>query len=135
MGFPLLKDLVNKDLLNVFLQKCIARFADKETVSAISESLNSHIASANEVQPYIRVKSCTEGSTKIFRLTIDDEGIISGEEEISEEQIAAEILQDFTYVKDTATGNYVLTGWKGTYNGEPSTEIIIPDTDQIQIEI
>lgn len=135
MGFPLLKDLVNKDLLNVFLQKCITRFADKETVSAISESLNSHIASANEVQPYIRVKSCTAGSTKIFRLTIDDEGIISGEAEMSEDEIVEDILKDFTYMKDTDTGNYVLTGWKGTYNGEPSTEVIIPDTDKIQIEI
>lgn len=135
MGFPLLKDLVNKDLLNAFLAKCITRFADKETVSAISESLESHIASANEVQPYIRVKSCTEGSEKIFKLTIDDDGIISGEEEKTEAQIAAEILQDFTYEKDTETGNYVLTGWKGTKDGEPSTEIVIPETTEIQIEI
>lgn len=54
---------------------------------------------------------------------------------LSKDEKAAIILKDFTYEKDSSTGNYVLTGWKGTKDGEPSTEIHIPDTAEIQIEI
>lgn len=81
MVFTDLKNLIDKDLLTKFAEQCKTLFADKETVSAISESLNGHIADSAEVKPYIRVKSCTPNSSKIFRLTIDDNGIISGEEE------------------------------------------------------
>lgn len=45
------------------------------------------------------------------------------------------ILQDFEYVIDSDTGNYILTEWKGTLNGEPSNDLVVPDTDAIQIEI
>lgn len=50
------------------------------------------------------------------------------------EEKAARILQDFTYEIDSETDNVVLTGWKETLNGEPSAEMVIPDTDEIQIE-
>lgn len=40
--------------------------------------------------------------------------------------LASEILVDFEYT-DNGDGTYTLTGWKGTLNGEPSTEIIVPD--------
>lgn len=36
------------------------------------------------------------------------------------------ILVDFNYV-DNKDGTYTLIGWKGTYNGEPSDKLIIPD--------
>lgn len=39
---------------------------------------------------------------------------------------ADRILVDFEYINNN-DGTYTITGWKGTYNGEPSTEIIIPD--------
>jgi len=39
---------------------------------------------------------------------------------------AETILVDFEYT-DNGDGTYTLTGWKGTYNGEASTEMIIPD--------
>jgi len=39
-------------------------------------------------------------------------------------------LKDFKY-KSNSDGTYTLTEWKGTYNGEPSTEIIVPDYDTI----
>lgn len=39
---------------------------------------------------------------------------------------AAMILADFTYT-DNGDGTYTITGWNGTYNGEPSTEMIIPN--------
>ncbi len=40
------------------------------------------------------------------------------------------ILIDFDYT-DNGDGTYTLTGWKGTYNGKPSTEMIIPNFDRI----
>lgn len=80
MVFPELKNLVNKDLLAKFLEQCKTLFADKKSVSAIDESLKRHIADSAEIKPYVYIKSCTEGSTKIFKLTIDDNGIITGEE-------------------------------------------------------
>lgn len=38
----------------------------------------------------------------------------------------ATVLIDFNYT-DNSDGTYTITGWKGTYNGETSTEIIIPN--------
>lgn len=54
---------------------------------------------------------------------------------LSKDEIAEYLLKDFEYVKDPDTGNYVLTEWKGTLNGEPSSELVIPETTEIQIEI
>lgn len=39
---------------------------------------------------------------------------------------AATVLVDFDYT-DNGNGTYTITGWKGTYNGAASTEIIIPN--------
>lgn len=39
---------------------------------------------------------------------------------------AAVVLQDFEYT-DNEDGTYTLTGWKDTYNGESSTELIVPN--------
>lgn len=39
-------------------------------------------------------------------------------------------LIDFEYIV-TNDGKYELTAWKGTYNGEPSTRIIVPDSELI----
>lgn len=39
---------------------------------------------------------------------------------------AATILVDFEYT-DNGDGTYTITGWKGTYNGEASTEMIVPN--------
>lgn len=38
----------------------------------------------------------------------------------------AVVLVDFTYT-DNGDGTYTITGWNGTYNGEASTEMIIPN--------
>lgn len=38
----------------------------------------------------------------------------------------ADVLVDFNY-NDNGNGTYTITSWKGTYNGEPSTEIIVPN--------
>jgi hypothetical protein len=40
------------------------------------------------------------------------------------------MLQDFEYTSNE-DGTYTLTDWKGTFNGESSTEIIIPDSNLI----
>lgn len=44
----------------------------------------------------------------------------------------AGILVDFEYT-DNGDGTYTLTDWKGTLNGEASTEIVIPDHKNIQL--
>jgi hypothetical protein len=41
-------------------------------------------------------------------------------------------LIDFEFTVEE-NGTYTLTGWKGTYNGEPSTEIIIPSSKLINL--
>lgn len=40
------------------------------------------------------------------------------------------VLTDFEYI-DNGDGTYTITNWKETYNGEPSTEMIIPDNEHI----
>ena len=42
-------------------------------------------------------------------------------------------LIDFTYVKNTTSGMYEITGWKGTRNGVTSTECIFPNNEKIMI--
>lgn len=39
-------------------------------------------------------------------------------------------LIDFEYTKNS-DGTVTLTAWKGTLNGEPSTELVIPDSNRI----
>ena len=41
-------------------------------------------------------------------------------------------LDDFEYT-DNNDGTYTITAWKGTLNGETSTEMIVPDTNRIKI--
>lgn len=41
-------------------------------------------------------------------------------------------LIDFEYIKDE-NDIYHITGWKGTYEGNPSTKCILPDSDRIMI--
>ena len=41
-----------------------------------------------------------------------------------------DVLVDFEYTNN-GDGTYTITGWKGTYNGEPSTEMIIPNYENI----
>ncbi len=91
-----LSKLIDLDLLKVFFKQVKAQYADKESVSAIKKSLDEHTANSSihvtandkskwddacEVKPYIRVKSSTANSTKIFRLVVNDDGLITGEEE------------------------------------------------------
>ena len=42
------------------------------------------------------------------------------------------LLIDFNYSYNSNNGVYTITGWKGTYNGEPSTKIIIPNHPNIK---
>lgn len=92
----IMSNLIDKSLLNTAMQQIKARYADKDSVSAIETSLNTHTSNSTvhitadertkwndacEVKSYIRVKSSTSGSSKVFRLTIDDDGILTGVEE------------------------------------------------------
>lgn len=42
-------------------------------------------------------------------------------------------LTDFDYTTND-DGTYTITAWKGTLNGEPSTEIVVPNSNKIIIE-
>lgn len=42
------------------------------------------------------------------------------------------VLKDFTY-NIIDNGTYSISGWKGTYNGEPSTEVIVPNNGLIHV--
>lgn len=53
------------------------------------------------------------------------------EVEVSEFDPAV-VLIDFDYVEEE-NGTYTITGWKQTLNGEPSTELIIPDNSLINL--
>ena len=55
--------------------------------------------------------------------------ITSFEVELSEFDPSIHLI-DFDYT-DNGDGTYTLTGWKQTFNGEPSTELIIPDNAMI----
>lgn len=44
----------------------------------------------------------------------------------------ATVLVDFEYT-DNGDGTYTITSWKGTYNGEASTELIIPNNGYIVV--
>jgi hypothetical protein len=39
-------------------------------------------------------------------------------------------LEDFE-ISSNGNGTYTITDWKGTLNGEPSTELIIPDDSRL----
>ena len=43
-------------------------------------------------------------------------------------------LQDFNYTINETTGNYLLTGWKGTLNGVASTEVLVPNNSAIIVD-
>ncbi len=43
----------------------------------------------------------------------------------------ADLLIDFNYIQQNE--QYILTDWKGTYNGQPSTKMIVPETNEITI--
>ena len=45
---------------------------------------------------------------------------------------AATALIDFNYTSNS-DGTYTITDWKGTYNGQPSTKIIIPNNKNINL--
>ena len=92
-----LSKLIDFSLLTTFFDQFKAQYADKKSVSAIESNLKNHIANSNvhvsaddkakwndacEIKPYIRIKSSTDGSTKIFKIVVDDDGLLTGEEEV-----------------------------------------------------
>ena len=44
------------------------------------------------------------------------------------------LLTDFEYTIND-DGTYTITGWKGTSNGKPSTEIVIPNNNKIKVDM
>lgn len=73
------------------------------------------------VNPIINISYTDELSGEIFTTSF--------EVEMSEFDPIIQLI-DFDYT-DNGDGTYTLTGWKQTLNGEPSTELIIPDNNMI----
>lgn len=48
---------------------------------------------------------------------------------LNQEDPFKDLLIDFEY--RISNGEAILTAWKGTLNGEPSTELVIPDDERI----
>lgn len=79
---------------------------------------------------YIGVNGIAQKITKAY---IGDENGIARlfyESSISLDEDLVLSLIDFEYTKNN-DGTYTLTAWKGTLNGEPSTELVIPDDPRI----
>ena len=70
--------------------------------------------------------SMQNGELTITGGAAEGDGNASGGEDLSA------ILQDFTY-EQWDNGSYVITDWLETYNGEASTEMIIPDNPNIYV--
>ena len=68
---------------------------------------------------------CIDGGAYILiNLAIIDDPVEPDEPTIPE------LLIDFEYT-DNNDGTYTLTGWKQTYNGASSTEMVVPDVPGI----
>lgn len=76
------------------------------------------VATLDNYTFYVSYTEHGETFTTSFDLTVIDWGAVN--------------LTDFTYTKNS-DGTYTITDWKGTLNGEASTEMIVPDSDKIII--
>lgn len=87
---------------------------------------------ANEITiDHFIMKDVSTGEN--YKVIIKDGQIIIEKVEVEiNEDNAAEVLQDFTYTLGD-DGIYEITGWKGTYLGEPSTRCVVPDSSKIRI--
>ena len=74
----------------------------------------------------IEITSLIFNDTELEKLIYN--GTVVWEKNINIEDVIA-LLTDFDYIVDDKTVK--ITGWKQTLNGEPSTEMIIPDNNLI----
>ena len=82
-----------------------------------------------EITNYECLEPVTNGK---FKISYNEYGTIYNcYIEVSVEKFnPSAVLIDFEYT-DNGNGTYTITAWKGTYNGETSTEIIIPNNSKI----
>lgn len=85
-----------------------------------------------EVEEFTYDKYVTTGS-KTHTVCCIDNGVKYYAEIPITTRSLEDALIDFEYIYDNET--YTLTGWKGTYNGLESTEMIIPNSPLIMINI
>lgn len=99
-------------------------------VTAILENGNETVLDSSKVE-HVNVLSNTV-EIKYKDEFIENEFYITTIEVEMSEFDPAVVLIDFDYVEEE-NGTYTLTGWKQTLNGEPSTELIIPDNSLINL--
>ena len=81
-------EVVSFNKLSRFLNNLKNIFADKQTTTSHINDTTVHVTASDkaawndllEVKDHVLVKSCTAGSEKVFKLTIDDQGNMRGVE-------------------------------------------------------
>lgn len=81
-----------------------------------------------EITEYVVTQSTGDNGNII--LTITCEGMSYNHNIKVVQRLSPSLLIDFYYTENN-NGTYTITDWKGTLNGQPSTEIVVPDSAQI----
>lgn len=103
------------DVLNIEGLEVMATFEDGSTGKIFNNDWNNIIVSESTINlSYNQLGTVFTVSFEINVITVESR------------------LIDFEYTKND-DGTYTLTAWKGTLNGEPSTELVVPDSNLIQI--
>ena len=116
-------------------------------VSSISASVTGTVVLGLDKVSGITVFSILQDGTKVelkdYIITNVDVTTVPNKVDISYTDIGNTFTTSITVEPDLSlidfeftveeNGTCTLTGWRGTYNGEPSTEIIIPDSELINL--
>lgn len=87
----------------------------KNNITTMNSNLTNLRSAINTPKDYIVMKDISNGYN--YRIEMQDGNLISS---------LTGTLDDFTYTTQS-DGSIVITGWKQTLYGEPSTEMVVPD--------
>lgn len=132
----LAKAIAEHEDVTTALDSAITNKANASDLTAHTENTDIHVTADDKkrwnslpIFTELILKSSTEGSEKKFKITIDDDGNLAVTEIVDH----VVLLKDFTYTENE-DGTYTITDWKGTLNGEASTECIIPEHELIKVQ-
>ena len=97
-------------------------------INAINAMSGGNILDTSNFVPTNSGKNTFKSRTKDNN--IDLENILAMITQLPEVEKDLSFLIDFRYI-DNGNDTYSLVGWKKTLNGEPSTEMVIPDDSRI----
>lgn len=88
--------------------------------------------STREVKYYTYEPTVMDANTNKVTITYEEDGnVFTVELPVIGESFESKLM-DFDY-KDNGDGTYTITGWKETLNGEPSTRMIVPNSNKVII--